>query len=44
VATSLCKPTLAETSPIILGIATPDAGLLVGLEGILEAVFLNGTG
>ena len=36
-ATTLGEPTLAETTTLFFGVATPDTGLLVGFEGVLEA-------
>jgi hypothetical protein len=44
VTTTLRKPTLAQTTTIIFGVATPDARFLVGFEGVLKAVFLDDAG
>jgi hypothetical protein len=35
------EPTFAKAAPVIFCVATPDARLLVGLKGVLQAVFLN---
>jgi hypothetical protein len=35
------EPAFAEATPVIFCVATPDPRLLVGLEGVLQAVFLN---
>jgi hypothetical protein len=42
--TTLGKPTLAKPTPIILGITTPDAGLLIGFECVLKTIFLHEAG
>ena len=40
-ATSLGEPAFAETTTVVFGIAAPDAGLLVGLQRVLQAIFTN---
>jgi hypothetical protein len=35
------QPALTETPAFIFGISAPDARFLIGLEGVLKALFLN---
>lgn len=39
-----CQPSLAQSPPVIFGVSAPDTGFLVGLQCILETVFLDQAG
>jgi hypothetical protein len=41
---TLGEPALPESTPVVLGVATPDASFLVGLQRVLEALFVHGAG
>src|SRR5690606_10848713 len=43
-ATALGQPALAEATTVVLGVATPDTRLLIGLQGVLEAFLSNRAG
>src|SRR5690554_3244618 len=43
-ATPFGEPALAEPTTIVLGVAAPDTRLLVGLQGVLEALLPDGAG
>ena len=42
--TPVCEPTLAEAATLVFCITAPDARFLVGLQGVLQAVFVDRAG
>lgn len=40
-AAALCQPALSQPAALILGVSAPHSRLLIGLKGVLKAIFLH---